>query len=148
MSIVTETQQLRDLFAEVEVISEVAETLPRNDDRRQRLLSLAEKRLAGALPVRPAVAGELLELTEKTVRAWASEGVLTIAQVDPTLRIDVRRLHQVRVLVEDLRQAGRNRGLLDEVHRRLRDQALLDRLDLAESLEQMNRGEGRVVRRG
>ncbi|MCK2237575.1 MULTISPECIES: hypothetical protein [unclassified Crossiella] len=147
MSIVTETQQLRDLFAEIEVIEEVAETLPRNDDRRLRLLSLAEKRLAGALPVRPAVAGELLELTEKTVRAWASEGVLTIAQVDPTLRIDVRRLHQVRLLVEDLRQAGRSRGLLDEVHRRLSDQALLDRLDLAESLAQMNRGEGRVVRR-
>ncbi|MBP2475353.1 hypothetical protein JOF53_004225 [Crossiella equi] len=146
MTITAETAQLRELFAEVELIEEVAVTLPVHDRRREQLMSVVEKRLADALPVRPSVASELLELTEKTVRAWANEGVLTIDVVDPTVRLDVRRLREVTVLVNHLRQAGKTRGLLDEVHRRLTDQALLDRLDLAESLEQMDRGEGRVVR--
>jgi hypothetical protein len=48
--------------------------------------------------------------------------------------------------VSDLKQAGMTRGLLDEVYRRLMDQSLLDREDLQESLDQMRRGEGRIVR--
>jgi hypothetical protein len=49
-------------------------------------------------------------------------------------------------LVGDLRRAGQKRGLLDEVFRRLADDALAERDDLAESLAQMRRGAGRVVR--
>jgi hypothetical protein len=49
-------------------------------------------------------------------------------------------------LVGDLRRAGQKRGLLDEVYRRLVDDALAERDDLAESLAQMHRGVGRVVR--
>lgn len=62
--------------------------------------------------------------------------------------LDAERLHDVLHLVSDLRRAGKNHGLLDEVHRRLSDQSLLDREDLATSLEQMHRGEGHVVRAG
>jgi hypothetical protein len=62
--------------------------------------------------------------------------------------LDASRLHEVLHLVSDLRRAGKNRGLLDEVHRRLSDQSLLERTDLATSLEQMHRGEGHVVRAG
>ena len=51
-----------------------------------------------------------------------------------------------RHLVGDLRRAGQKRGLLDEVFRRLADDALAERDDLAESLAQMRRGAGRVVR--
>lgn len=40
---------------------------------------------------------------------------------------------------------GRTAGLLDEVHRRLVDATWLERDDLVESLEQMRRGEGRVI---
>jgi len=88
----------------------------------------------------------VLHFTEKTVRAWAREGVLTVRQEHPRLLLDARRLHQVLLLVRDLQRAGKTRGLLDEVYRRLSDAALLDREDLAVSVDQMRRGEGRVVR--
>jgi hypothetical protein len=57
----------------------------------------------------------------------------------------VRNLDQVnddmRQLVDDLRTTG----LADEVSQRLADQALFDRRDLQESLNQMRRGEGQRV---
>ena len=46
----------------------------------------------------------------------------------------------------DLRALGRDRDLLDAVWRRLSDAALLERPDLGESIEQMRRGEGQVLR--
>jgi hypothetical protein len=60
--------------------------------------------------------------------------------------LEASRLHEVMHLVADLRRAGKTRGLLDEVYRRLADQALLDRADLSVSLTQMSQGEGRRVR--
>ena len=54
----------------------------------------------------------------------------------------VAEVHEVLHLLADLRVAGRTTGLLDEVHRRLVDATWLERDDLAESLEQMRRGEG------
>ncbi|MEV4311280.1 hypothetical protein [Actinocrispum sp. NPDC049592] len=146
MTVMAETQQLRDLFSQVEEIESVADTLPEHDQRRSRLIGVVERALAQAPPVRPVVAGELLDLTEKTVRAWAQEGVLTVSHTSPRMLLDASRLHQVLHLVADLRRAGKHRGLLDEVYRRLADQALLDRVDLATSLAQMSQGEGRVVR--
>lgn len=82
------------------------------------------------------------------MKAWAREGVLAIHSQEPRMLLDASRLHEVLHLVSDLRRAGKNRGLLDEVHRRLSDQSLLERTDLVTSLEQMHRGEGRVVRTG
>ena len=76
----------------------------------------------------------------------AAEGVLTMHQHRPRLFLDADRLHRVSHLVADLRRAGRTRGLLDEVYRRLADDALAGRDDLAESLAEMRRGVGRVVR--
>lgn len=72
--------------------------------------------------------------------------MLTARTERPRLLLDAARLHDVLHLVGELRAAGQNRGLLEEVYRRLADAALLDRDDLAVSLEQMRRGEGRVVR--
>ena len=54
-------------------------------------------------------------------------------------------IQDVLHLVSDLRAAGANAGLLDQVHRRLADASWLDRADMAESLEQMRRGEGHVI---
>jgi hypothetical protein len=115
---------------------------------RDKLYDVADDLLAGAMPIRPVVAADLLDLTEKTVRAWASEGVLLVSESEPTMRLEPRRVHEVLHLVREIRRIGRTRGLLDEVHRRLSDQALLEREDLAESLEQVVRGEGTVVRSG
>ncbi|MFD9736124.1 hypothetical protein [Umezawaea sp. NPDC059074] len=146
MSVATEAAQIRDLFEQIESIEEVASTLSEDDARRHKLVGVVAKALRQAPPIRPIVAGELLDLTEKTVKAWAREGVLAISSQEPRMLLDAERLHEVLHLVADLRRAGKSRGLLDEVHRRLSDLALLDRTDLAASLEQMHRGEGRVVR--
>ncbi|MFD7653850.1 hypothetical protein ACFV4N_07695 [Actinosynnema sp. NPDC059797] len=146
MSVATEAARIRDLFQQVEEIEEVASSLSEDDERRRKLHGVVAKALRGAPPVRPVVAGELLALTEKTVKAWAREGVLAIHTQEPRMLLDATRLHEVLHVVGELRRAGRTRGLLDEVHRRLSDTALLERADLAASLAQMNRGEGRVVR--
>ncbi|MEU4764873.1 hypothetical protein AB0H12_16595 [Actinosynnema sp. NPDC023794] len=146
MSVATEAAQIRDLFDQIEEIEEVASSLSEDDERRRKLHGVVAKALRKAPPVRPVVAGELLELTEKTVKAWAREGVLAIHSQEPRMLLDAVRLHEVLHVVSDLRRAGKNRALLDEVHRRLSDATLLDRDDLVTSLEQMHRGEGRVVR--
>jgi MerR HTH family regulatory protein len=138
-----ESSQASDLIARIEILERVAESLPDADDRRLALLGLVEKDLASAPPLRPRIAAELLDLSEKTVRTWTREGVLKRAD-GPSSRVllDVERVHEVLRLVKDLRAAGKTVGLPDEVSRRLVDASWLDRDDLTESLEQMRRGEG------
>ncbi len=80
------------------------------------------------------------------MRAWAAQGVLAIVQRDPRLLLGVQSVHEVSHIVRELRALGQDRDLLDEVWRRLSDAALLDRPDLQESIEQMRRGEGGVLR--
>lgn len=145
MTVASETLEVQDVLGRVEEIEEIAKTLPQQDDRRARLDRVAHQTLVASPPVRPRIAALVLGLTEKTVRAWVSEGVLAAQAGSSSLRLEPGRLHEVWHLVRDLREAGKTRGLLDEVHRRLADQALLDRLDLQESLEQMRRGESEVL---
>ncbi|HEX8866339.1 MAG TPA: hypothetical protein VF821_11845 [Lentzea sp.] len=146
MSVATEAAHIRDLFATIEELESVASSLAEDDERRHKLDGVVARTLRQAPPVRPVVAGELLDLTEKTVKAWAREGVLAIHSQEPRMLLDTVRLHEVLHLVSDLRRAGKTRGLIDEVHRRLSDQSLLDRSDLALSLDEMRSGKGRVVR--
>ncbi|AHH94197.1 hypothetical protein GCM10010174_03960 [Kutzneria viridogrisea] len=146
MSVGIEKEQTQRLMENVDAIEEVAGSLPSGAPGRSKLYGVAADLLASARPIRPVVAADLLELTEKTVRAWANEGVLVISEAEPTMRLEPQRVHEVLRLVRELRGLGRTRGLLDEVHRRLSDQALLDRADLSESLNQMAEGNGRVVR--
>ena len=142
-AVLHETARAIDLMERVEELERIAETLPERDDRRHRLLQLARKDLASAPPLRPGIAAMLLRLSEKTVRAWTQEGVLKRAESSsPRLLLDPERVHEVLHLIKDLRDAGKTKGLLDEVHRRLVDATWLDRGDLIESLEQMRRGEG------
>jgi hypothetical protein len=72
--------------------------------------------------------------------------VLTVARRSPRLLLDVRSVHAISHVIRELRAAGKDRDLLDEVRRRLSDETLLAREDLRESLNQMRRGEGRVLR--
>ena len=146
MTIAVEEKRLRSLFERVEIVEDVARTLPEDDERRARLLAVSDGALAEEGTIRPVIAARLLELSEKTVRAWATAGVLTVAQRSPRLLLDVRSVHGVSHLVSELRAAGQERDLLDQVWRRLEDAALLDREDLRDSLDQMHRGEGRVLR--
>jgi hypothetical protein len=146
MSIAIEEQRIRSLFDRVETVEDVARTLPEDDERRAKLLAVSDAALAEEGTVRPVIAARLLGLSEKTVRAWAKEGVLAVAQRAPRLLLDVRSVHEVSHILRDLQALGKDRDLLAEVWRRLSDAALLDRPDLRESIEQLRRGEGQVLR--
>ena len=146
MSIAIEEQRIRSLFDRVEAVEDVARTLSENDERRAKLLAVSSATLADEGTVRPVIAAKLLGLSEKSIRTWAKQGVLVVAQRSPRLLLDLQSVHEVRHIVQDLRSLGKDRDLLDEVWRRLSDAALIDRPDLAESIRQMRRGQGRVLR--
>jgi hypothetical protein len=146
VTIAIEERRVRSLFDRVEAVEDVARTLPEDDERRATLLQVSHAALADEGTVRPVIAARLLGLSEKTVRAWAAQGALTVAQRTPRLLLDVQSVHVISHLVRDLRAVGKDRDLLDEVWRRLSDAALLERPDFSESLGQMRRGEGTVLR--
>jgi hypothetical protein len=146
MSIAVEEQRIRSLIDRVEAVEDVARTLPEDDERRAKLLAVSSATLADEGTVRPVIAARLLGLSEKTIREWAKQGVLAVAQRNPRLLLDLQSVHEVRHIVQGLRSLGKDRDLLDEVWRHLSDAALRDRPDLGESIEQMRRGEGRVLR--
>ena len=146
MSIAVEEHRIRSLFDRVEAVEDVARTLPEDDERRAKLLAVSSATLADESTVRPVIAARLLGLSEKSIRTWAKQGVLVVAQRSPRLLLDLQSVHEVRHIVQDLRAMGKERDLLDEVWRRISDAALLDSPDLSESIQQMRRGEGRVLR--
>ena len=119
MTIAVEERRLRNLFERVEAVEDVARTLAEDDERRAKLLAVSDSALADEGTVRPVIAARLLGLSEKTVRAWAAAGVLAVARRSPRLLLDVRSVHAVSHLVSELRAAGQDRDLLDQVWRRL-----------------------------
>jgi hypothetical protein len=148
LSVATEEQRIRSLFERVEVIEEVASTLPEGDDRRAKLLAVSRDALAEEGSVRPVIAAKILGLSEKTVRAWAAAGLLSTHQQSPRLLLDVPSVHEVSHILRAVRADGLDRDLLEHVWHRLEDQALLNRHDLQESIEQLRRGEMTVLRPG
>ena len=146
MSVTIEEKRVFTLFEAAENAEDIANSLPEGDERRGRLLDVSSVVLAEVATVRPVTAAKLLGLSEKTVRAWADQGVLVAARRAPRLLLDAVSVHQVSHLVRQLRAAGKHRDLLDEVGQKLRDQALIEQDDFQESLAQMRRGEGTVLR--
>jgi hypothetical protein len=146
MSIAIEEKRIRGAFDRAEAVEDVARTLPEDDERRARLLAVSTATLSDGGAIRPVIAARLLGLSEKTVRAWAAQGAIAVAQRKPRLLLDPQSVHLVSHVVRELREHGKDRDLLDEVWRRLNDSALLERADLRESIEQMRRGQGRVLR--
>lgn len=146
MSVAQEREVVTTLLDDVAKLHEVAGTLPADDKRAQDLESVANHRLASAPGLRPSIAAALLGLSEPTVRAWTKRGILRIRSRKPRLLLDPASVLEVRQLVGELRLAGRNRDLLDEVYHRLADEQQLADPDLAESLAQMHRG-AYIVRR-
>jgi len=147
MTLATDEARTVRLFARVEKIEGIADAPNLDEAQRSELREVARQAVDESEPVRVAVAARILSLSERSVRAWAKEGVLKRAATGGSrLLLDPAHLHEVLHLVKDLRERGRDRNLLEAVWYRLSDQALLEREDLKESLEQMRRGEGRVVR--
>jgi DNA-binding transcriptional MerR regulator len=146
VTLAIEEKRIRSLFSRVETVEEVARTLPEGDERRAKLMAVSTAALADEGTIRPVIAARLLGLSEKTVRAWAAQGVLAVAQRAPRLLLDLQSVHVISHILGELRAAGQERDLLDGVWRRLGDAALLERPDLQESIEQMRQGRGRVLR--
>lgn len=146
MSIAIEEERIRGAFDRAETVEDVAHTLPEDDERRARLLEVSSATLAEGGPIRPVIAARLLGLSENTVRAWAEQGAITIAQRKPRLLLDPQSVHVISHVLREVRELGKDRDLLDEVWRRLSDSALLEQVDLQESIAQMQRGEGHVLR--
>lgn len=115
--------------------------------RAQALDLVASRRLASAPGMRTVIAATALGLSEPTVRAWVRRGVLRARSHKPRLLLDPASVLEVRELIDELRQAGRTRDLLEQVYNRLIDEELLADPDLAESLWQMRRSEYVVRRR-
>jgi hypothetical protein len=146
MSIAIEEKRIRGAFDRAETVEDVARTLPEDDERRARLLKVSSATLSVGGAIRPVIAARLLGLSEKTVRAWAAQGAIAVAERKPRLLLDPQSVHLVSHILRELREHGKDRDLLDEVWRRLNDSALLERVDLRESIEQMRQGQGRVLR--
>jgi hypothetical protein len=140
----SEETAVRDLFARVDEVLDVAHSI--EDERPQeaaRLVHVSRGALSSAEPVRVPIAARILLVSDKTVRAWAEDGLLTPRAVRPRLLLDAERLHTVLRLLDDLRAVGQDRDFRDNLWNRLKDEALVDRADLAESLSQMNAGKVR-----
>jgi hypothetical protein len=136
-----EETAVRDLFARVDEVLDVAHSI--EDERPQeaaRLVHVSHGALSSAEPVRVPIAARILLVSDKTVRAWVEDGLLMPRAVRPRLLLDAERLHAVLRLLDDLRAVGQDRDFRDNLWNKLRDEALLDRADLAESLSQMNAG--------
>lgn len=147
MSVQEELARTTALIDRVERLERVVSSLPEQDARRQDLQSVIAELFAEASPVRAIVAAKVLDVSEKTVRAWHQENVLVAVREKPRLGLAVDRLHEVMHLVRDLRTAGQTTGLLEEVYRRLSDARWQDDPDLIESLDAMQRGEKIPARR-
>ena len=146
MSAVSEQERTLDLMRRIEELEEVAESLPPTDPRRSKIDFVLAAEISDIAPMRVRVTAHLLEISEPTVRSWVQAGILLKFSDTPRLLLDPSSVLAVRKLVSELRQAGRNRDLLDELYFRLVDQSVIDSDELQESLEQMRRGQGRRVR--
>jgi hypothetical protein len=136
-----EETAVRGLFAQVDEVLDVADSIA--GDRPQeaaRLVQVSHGVLSSAEPIRVPIAARILLVSDKTIRAWAEDGLLTPRAVRPRLLLDADRLHTVLRFLEDLRAAGQDRDFRDSLWNRLRDEALLDRADLTESLSEVNAG--------
>jgi hypothetical protein len=59
---------------------------------------------------RPVIAARLLGLSEKTVRAWAGQGALAVAQRASRLLLDLESVHVISHISSELRAVGQGRG--------------------------------------
>jgi hypothetical protein len=136
-----EETAVRDLFARVDEVLDVAHSIEgERPQEAARLFHVSHGALSSAEPVRVPIAARILLVSDKTVRSWVDDGLLTPRVARPRLLLDAERLHTVLRFLGDLRAAGQDRDFRDNLWNRLRDEALLDRADLAESLTQMNAG--------
>ena len=109
-----EERAARSALERVQKIESVADDL--EAERAAVLREVVAMEWDAVAPVRPRVAGAILGLSEKTVRAWLRAGLLTATVREPRVLLDPQRLLTVLRLVRDLREAGRQQGLLPRLN--------------------------------
>ncbi len=144
MTVTLEREYALKAVARVEEVEAIADRNPNPDDARA-LHILVEDLIRELPPMRPLIAADLLRLSEKTVRAWVSQGVLTPVQEEPRLTLEPSSVIHVARLLKQLRANGRNRNLLNEVYYRLADEQLANSDDFKTSLQQARQGKGRKL---
>jgi len=115
-----EEVQVRELFERVDAVVGVAHVIENDHPgEADKLLQVSNDALHQAAPVRVPIAARLLVVSDKTVRAWVDEGVLTSHTQHPRLLLDTERLHAVLQFVRELRARGQDRDLLTILWQRL-----------------------------
>lgn len=132
----------------VETLEDVAKTLDEQDERRTAILAVIESDLRAAPPVRPVIAAQIIDLSEKTVRNWAAHGLLASSPPgsgkSSRLLLQLSSVHQVRHMLDDARASDDAGTLIDRVYRRLVDATWANRDDLRTSLREMRDGDYEV----
>jgi excisionase family DNA binding protein len=98
------------------------------DPRRRRSLDIVRAHVAHrARGAKVAEAADLLGISQPTVRAWITSGVLSAVHGSKPLRIDLLALADVKRALDVVREHADDRQLLIHVMRMLRDRDALDR---------------------
>lgn len=142
MTVAQELEQAERVIEEIEDLDVVKDAIEGSgdlDEALQRLSRLRGRRLA-EWQVRVSVAAELLGLSVPTMNKWADLGLLE-ATNDGVRRVALRGVLEIRPFVQELRQLGKTRHLLQAVVDRIDDTETLTSPALRQSVEQMRRGE-------
>lgn len=134
-----EAQRLRNTLDLFERLMEIADDEP-NPGRRQRIEELAWDKVREADPVRILHAKQLLEVSDRTIAGWASRGLLELRPGTPK-RVSLDSVLRVKRILDELREAGRDRDLVGAVVSRLEREELERSQRFQDSLRQMRRGE-------
>ena len=136
-----EETAVRDLFARVDEVLDVAHSIEGERPLdAARLVHVSHGALSSAGPVRVPIAARILLVSDKTVRAWVEDGLLTPGRCSHACSSTRSVCTQSCTSCATCAPAGQDRNFRDNLWNRLRDEALLDRADITESLSQMNAG--------
>jgi hypothetical protein len=116
-------------------------TLDANPEAQRSLADLRVRLIDLQPTVRLSVAADLLEISLPTIRAWMEDGPLCEAGDSSPRLVSLESVLEVRPVLRDLRELGRDRNLLAAVTDRLEDERDLADPELQRSLEEMRRGD-------
>lgn len=134
-----EAERLQNTLDLYERLMEIAADEP-DAARRRRIEELAWDKMREADPVRILHAKQLLQVSDRTIADWAQRGLLDARPGSPK-RVSLDSVLRIKAVVDELREAGRDRDLVGAVMSRLERSELEDNKRFQDSLGQMRRGE-------
>ncbi len=116
----------------------LAEGLP--DEVGDEVRQKAWRAVDDADPVRVLIAEQLLGVSGQTIREWIAKDVLESTEGSP-LKVTLASVLEVKDIVDELREQGKDRDLVSAVLNKLELEELGEDDRFLKSLEQMKRGE-------